>query len=130
MPKKSLEALTESMFYVLMAFQAGPRCGIDVAGYIEERTAGRIKMGPATLYTILGKFQEVGFLREIAVSGRKRTYELTAVGYAAYAAELERLNACLRDAQAAARDAALRGGDGLGVGEEDLPLSPAPLPAL
>ena len=128
MPKRSLEALTESMFYLLMAFQAGPRCGIDVAGYIEERTGGRVRMGPATLYTLLGKFQEAGFLREVRVEGRKRTYELTALGYAAYAAELERLRLCLADAEEAAREAAERGGESL-EGAQD-PLSPAPLPAL
>ena len=35
MPKKSMELLTESMFYVLMALQTGPMCGIDAAEFIE-----------------------------------------------------------------------------------------------
>ena len=29
MPKKSMETLTESMFYVLIAFCRGPLCGIE-----------------------------------------------------------------------------------------------------
>ena len=37
MPKKSMESLTETMFYVLMAFCKGAMCGIDVADYIESR---------------------------------------------------------------------------------------------
>ena len=57
MPKKSMESLTESMFYVLMAFLARPMCGIEVTEFIETLTQGRIQMGPATLYTILGKFE-------------------------------------------------------------------------
>ena len=36
MPKKSMELLTESMFYVLMALQTGPMCGIDAAEFIER----------------------------------------------------------------------------------------------
>ena len=31
MPKKAMDILTESMFYVLMAFGKGPMCGIDIA---------------------------------------------------------------------------------------------------
>ena len=58
MPKKAMEILTESMFYVLMAFSKGPMCGIDVADFIEKRTKGRVLIGPATLYTILGKFEK------------------------------------------------------------------------
>ena len=54
MPKKAMDILTESMFYVLMAFSKGSMCGIDVADYIEKKTGGRVKIGPATLYTILG----------------------------------------------------------------------------
>ena len=47
MPKKSMELLTESMFYVLMALQTGPMCGIDAAEFIERRTKGRVQLGPA-----------------------------------------------------------------------------------
>lgn len=100
MPKKSLENLTESMFYVLMAFGRGPMCGIQVAEFIEERTAGRIQMGPATLYTILGKYEQEGYIQEIAVEGRKRTYEITQRGRQAYCEEVERLNRCVADAWA------------------------------
>ncbi len=99
MPKKSLEVLTESMFYVLMAFRSGPMCGIDAAEAVDRHTGGRVKLGPATLYTILGKFEEVGYLREVSVEGRKRTYALTDRGREAYTAELERLRLCLADAR-------------------------------
>lgn len=52
MPKKSMDVLTESMFYVLMAFNGDPICGIDIAEAIERCTKGRLRMGLATLYTI------------------------------------------------------------------------------
>lgn len=101
MPKKAMEMLTESMFYVLMSFSRGPMCGIDVAEDIEQRTGGRLRIGPATLYTILGKFEKEKYIEEIAVEGRKRTYQITEKGYAAYQEELIRLHHCIEDAQRA-----------------------------
>lgn len=100
MPKKSMELLTESMFYVLMALQAAPMCGIDAAEFIERRTKGRVQLGPATLYTILAKFEKENYICETNVEGRKRTYAVTAKGIAAYRAELERLRQCIADAEA------------------------------
>lgn len=42
--KKSLEILTETMFYVLMAFLKTDMCGTDVAAFIDQKTKGRIQM--------------------------------------------------------------------------------------
>ena len=102
MPKKSLDQLTESMFYVLMAFCRGPMCGTDAVAFIEHHTGGRIQMGPATLYTILAKFEESGYIRETAVEGRKRIYEITEKGRGAYRDEVDRLHRCIADAGTAA----------------------------
>ena len=99
MPKKAMEVLTESMFYVLMAFHAGPMCGMDIAAYIQRRTQGRICMGPATLYTILSKFERENWIQEVRIEGRKRTYRLTERGRSAYEAELKRLRQCVADAE-------------------------------
>lgn len=99
MPRKSMDTLTESMFYVLMALMTGPMCGIDIAAFIENRTNGRVKVGPATLYTILGKFESEKYIRETAVEGRKRTYEITGKGFEAYREELKRLKQCVIDAE-------------------------------
>ena len=99
MPRKALEILTESMFYVLMAFCRAPMCGIDVADYIDRKTNGRVQLGPATLYTILGKFEQEKWIRQIQVEGRKRTYCITDKGRRAYEDELARLRRCVEDAQ-------------------------------
>lgn len=98
MPRKALESLTESMFYVLMAFSQGPLSGVGATDFIEEKTKGRVQIGPATLYTILAKFEKENWIREIAVDGRKRTYRITEKGLAAYEEEIERLKMCLADA--------------------------------
>jgi len=99
MPKKAMEALTESMYYVLMAFCQRPMCGVDVADYIEKHTHGRLQIGPATLYTILAKFEKEQYIREIKVEGRKRIYCITEKGSKAYDTELERLRNCVLDAE-------------------------------
>ena len=98
MPKKAMEILTESMFYVLMALSKSPMCGIDAAAWITQRTRGRVSLGPATLYTVLGKFEKEGYIAETEVEGRKRTYRITSKGLTAYRSELERLRACIADA--------------------------------
>ncbi|MPM73642.1 hypothetical protein SDC9_120624 [bioreactor metagenome] len=99
MPKKALESLTESMFYVLMALHFRNMCGTDIATYIEQHTRFRVVMGPATLYTILAKFEKEKYIREIEVEGRKRTYTLTDLGRSAYEEELLRLRQCILDAE-------------------------------
>lgn len=104
MPKKALESLTESMFYVLMAFCRGPLCGIEAAQFIQRKTTGRINLGPATLYTILGKFEKEKYLEQIQVDGRKRTYQITQRGRDAYQEELSRLCHCVQDAQSERSD--------------------------
>lgn len=99
MPKKSMDLLTESMFYVLMAFTKSEMCGIDIVDFIDRRTRSRIRMGPATLYTILGKFEKEDYIKEVSVEGRKRTYRITALGRKAYNEELSRLKQCVADAE-------------------------------
>lgn len=99
MPKRAMETLTESMYYTLMAFHLGPMCGTDIMDFVETWTEGRVQMGPATLYTILGKFEKEGYIQEISVEGRKRTYRITDKGRVAYQNEQDRLRRCITDAQ-------------------------------
>lgn len=97
--RKAMETLTDSMFYVLMALTNGAKCGIEIASTIDSLTENRVNIGPATLYTILARFEKEGYIAEIAVSGRKRTYQITEIGLNAYGEEVERLKACLLDAE-------------------------------
>ena len=99
MPKKAMDILTESMFYVLMALTQGEMCGTDAAAFVEARTRGRVILGPATLYTVLGKFEKEKYIKEVRVEGRKRTYRITDKGRKAFEEELARLRQCVRDAE-------------------------------
>ena len=100
MTSKERAPLTEPMFYILMSLLNHDLCGTEITQAVQERTGGRVTLGPGTLYTILGKFQKQNWIQEIVVSGRKRTYRITPNGVAAYREELARLHACLHDAQA------------------------------
>ena len=98
MPRKTLDTLSEPMFYVLMALRHQPLCGADTAQWISDRTGGRLTLGPGTLYTILGKLTDEQMIRETAVDGRRRTYSVTEAGQRLYDNELTRLRRCVRDA--------------------------------
>ena len=97
MAKEPLKVLTESMFYVLLSLLRQERCGTEIVRFVDDTTAGRVPLGPGTLYTILGKVQEEGLIRETAVEGRKRTYAITDRGRALFRQELSRLKLCVAD---------------------------------
>lgn len=100
MRNKRIEVVSESMFYTLMAFLHGEYSGAEIASMVEELTKGRVRLGPATLYTILGRFEEEQILMETRTEGRKRIYRITDKGIQMYHNEHERLAQCLRDAAA------------------------------
>ena len=103
MGEKERSALTEPMFYVLMAFLHREMCGTEIAEFVETVTGGRLRIGPGTLYTLLGKFQEERLIREIRSEGRRRTYCLTDKGWSAQLEELERVGSCVRAGEGALR---------------------------
>lgn len=99
MAKKALEQLSESMFYVLMAFLYGDFCGTEAAEWINQRTKGRIQMGPGTLYTILAQFEAASVLEPTESFGRRKHYQITEKGKGLYQMELTRLRQCVADAE-------------------------------
>lgn len=101
MPKQAMENLTESMFYVLMALRRGDACGAEITAYAAQVSGGEVRLGPATLYTLLARFEKEGFLTDAGTVGCKRYYRLTAAGKAAYEGERARLQRCLDDAACA-----------------------------
>ena len=103
MGSKERGPLTEPMFYVLMSFLRRDMCGTEITEFVEQKTRGRVRLGPGTLYTLLAKFQDEGLIEETMVNGRKRTYRLTGKGRAAYREELDRLRACVADREEEAR---------------------------
>lgn len=71
MAGKERGPLTEPMFYVLMSFLRRDMCGTEITEFVERRTRGRVRLGPGTLYTLLAKFQDEGFIQETEVEWTK-----------------------------------------------------------
>lgn len=82
MPREKFKTLTEQMYYVLLALQQ-EQCGVDIMESVRLMTDGRIRLGPGTLYTLLGDFQRAGLIEETGESGSsggKRVYRIAAPG--------------------------------------------------
>jgi DNA-binding PadR family transcriptional regulator len=98
--------LTPAAFHVLVALAGGDLHGYAILKEVEERTGGSVRLSTGTLYGLVRRFLEDGWIAETprrpgqAEDPRRRTYRLTAEGRAVAAAEARRLEAMV----AAARD--------------------------
>ena len=106
MPKQKLSPLPAAAFQILMALVDEDLHGYEIMRRVEEQTAGRIRLGPGTLYSSIQALLEAGFIAEIsqrpdaAGDERRRYYRLTAAGRKAGREEAERLADLLRVARA------------------------------
>ena len=99
MGKKSLEPITESMFYVLLCLHNKNMYGTEMAELVRKITDDRVKLGPGTLYSILSTFETEGVISKFSQEGRRITYQITERGEQLYQDELQRMRKCLWDAQ-------------------------------
>lgn len=58
-----------------------------------------MRLGPGTLYTLLGKFQDERLIEETQTDGRRRSYRITGKGREVFRDELARLKACVLDGE-------------------------------
>lgn len=96
MPREKFQTLTEQMFYILLCLKS-ECCGMDIMSRVEEMTAGRVRVGPGTLYNLLEQFQSAGFIKETKVEGRKRSYILVEKGEEMLQEEYRRLKTLTTD---------------------------------
>jgi DNA-binding PadR family transcriptional regulator len=78
------EGLSRSAFLILLALAEQPRHGLAIIDWIADTTAGKVKLGPGTLYGTLQKLVADGLIRETAAAPdpndhdpRRRYYALT-----------------------------------------------------
>lgn len=89
--------LDPKSFHILVAVADQPRHGYAIRQEVEERTAGAVKLWPATLYGTLAELVGHGLLAETTSpagdgdDARRRYYALSAAGRRALAAEAARL---------------------------------------
>lgn len=96
MPREQFQNLTEPMYYILISLLK-ERCGVDIMAAVEEISKGRVKVGPGTLYALLGRFEKENMIRETEVVGRKRSYIITEKGFEILQDEYKRLNTLFQD---------------------------------
>ena len=91
--------VTQPLFYILLSLRDGDRHGYEILKDVQSGSLGRIKLGPATLYTSLKKLLEARLVQE--VSGprdgdpRRRYYRLTGDGRKSLREELDRMERAL-----------------------------------
>lgn len=106
-PVDSLLPLPTAVFHILIALADRDRHGYSIMQDVSARTAGKVQLSPGTLYSSIRRMLEQGLIEELAESPdpsstdeRRRYYRLSRFGRRVAAAEVDRLNALVRQAQA------------------------------
>lgn len=102
MAREKFRTLTEQMFYILLCLR-NECCGTDIMAQVQTLTAGRVNVGPGTLYNLLEQFLSAGMIVETKVEGRRRSYLITEAGKAALVEEYRRLRLLTADYEACMR---------------------------
>lgn len=90
--------LTQPMYYILLSLRQ-ERHGYEIMQYVEDLTKGRVKIGPGTLYALLARFEEEGYIDLLDDDSNRKTYIITSSGEEILNKEIERLELLLRDAR-------------------------------
>lgn len=104
--------LAPAVLHILIALGDGDRHGYAIMQEVAERTGGKVRMSPGTLYGSIRKMLDEGLIEELFHRGahvdprrakpdddRRRYYRVTKFGRAVAAAEAERLAALLHHAR-------------------------------
>ena len=90
-------------FHVLLSLSGEEQHGYGIMQEVLERTDGKVRLWPATLYGTLKRLSEEGLIEESAVrpaeeldDARRRYYRLTRLGRRVLAGESERLEDLVR----------------------------------
>lgn len=99
--------LTPAGLHILLALADENRHGYGIKQDVDARTAGALRLGPATLYEAIHRMETAGWIAPCGSGGapddeRRKYYTLTAEGRRHMTAELERLEHIVRDAQSRA----------------------------
>src|SRR5258708_30915110 len=84
----ALLPLKTNWFHILLSLSDGEQHGYGIMQTVLERTHGKVKLWPATLYGTLKKLMEEGLIEEYAGDDpRRRNYRMTTFGNRALSAE-------------------------------------------
>ena len=96
--------MTPAFFFLMLALTSGSLHGHAMAGEVELRSGGSVKLGPGSLYWALGRLADVGLIEDVnppeaETDERRHYYGLTPLGREVLAREtatLERIVAYAR----------------------------------
>ncbi len=104
---EELLPLTPAVFHILLALADGERHGYGIMQEITQRTEGRMRMGPGTLYGTIKRLLADGLIEESGArpdpsldDERRRYYRLTSFGVRVVRAEAYRLAQLVQIAEA------------------------------
>ena len=98
--------LKTNWFHIMLSLADGEQHGYSIMQEVSERTGGKIRLWPATLYGSLKRLIESGLIEESDErpapeldDARRRYYRLTRLGKRVLDAETERLEELVRIVQ-------------------------------
>lgn len=104
---ETLLPLPAAVFHILVALADRDRHGYSIMQDVTARTAGKVRLSPATLYSSIRRMLDQGLIEELTESPdptsadeRRRYYRITGFGRRVAAAECERLSGLLSQARA------------------------------
>jgi len=105
--------LGQAALYILLALAGEERHGYGIMLEAARQSSGAYKPGPGTLYDNLRKLIEQGMIEEshkapATEDPRRRYYRLTSFGRRVLAADIERLEAVVREAKTRLKPATAR----------------------
>jgi DNA-binding PadR family transcriptional regulator len=107
MPKQKLNPLPSAAFQILLSLADEDLHGYGIMRQVAEQTAGRLRLGPGTLYSSIQALLEQKFIEEVDLredaklgNERRRYYRLTPAGRKLARSEADRLADLLRVARA------------------------------
>lgn len=96
--------MAPAVFHILIALADQPLHGYGIMLDIAERSGGKLKLSPGTLYGSIKQMLEDGWIEEVSVrhatdDERRRYYRLTREGREAARQEMARMSALLNHAR-------------------------------
>jgi len=100
----ALLPLAPAFLHILIALGDGERHGYSIMQDVANRTEGRVRMSPGTLYGSIKRMLAEGLIEELTTGAagadeRRRFYRITRFGRRVAAAEAERLTSLLSQAR-------------------------------
>jgi DNA-binding PadR family transcriptional regulator len=98
--------ISPQVFHILLALASGDQHGYAIMRDIADRTDGKLRLSPGTLYGSIKRMLEEGLITELRANQRpkqddprRRYYHLTALGRKAVWAESKRMAQLLEQAR-------------------------------